>query len=617
MAEKKLFKHSVTRVITPIALSLFLVACETGPKHTEYESITNIQALGEQNSSYYLTKAETATGNAQINLLLHALHASVREENIELGERIIRRLAQTEMNAQQQALSQLDHAELLLLKQQPADAMRQLYFDPTWVLDTQLWKRYYQLRAKVKFSLHETQEALTELLALYNYLDDNEKREHSNTIWSHLQATSFNELQSINVTDFELQGWLQLATDSKLYANNTTILKRHYLAFFDQNSNHQAVLYTPTEIQEILDLEVLSITNTALLLPTTGKFAKQANLIRDGFVFAMLNDQQRDPDFTYSLINTDNKSADELMLQLHQKTADFIVGPLVKSQIEAMQEVQAHQVSPIPMLALNFPEKLMENSLNCYITLSPEQEAKQAATHLYQQGHRFPLFIAPKNNYGQRMEQAFEQQWQMLSTTKSDSTFYTKQSQLQNVINTIFDIKESKTRIAKLGRLLDIDLESEPRSRRDVDAVYIVASDSNLNLIKPFINVVINPETTPPKLYASSISNSGVKKPSLDLSGVSYSDIPMLIEPTPDLQTKLNDTWSDATYTQQRLYALGMDAYNLLRELPNMMLDDQAQLQGQTGLLTVNDQCIIERQLSWSEYGLEANSRENNELDKE
>ncbi len=39
---------------------------------------------------------------------------------------------------------------------------------------------------------------------------------------------------------------------------------------------------------------------------------------------------------------------------------------------------------------------------------------------------------------------------------------------------------------------LGMGLESQPRSRRDIDAVYIVANSSELTLIKPFIEVAIN-----------------------------------------------------------------------------------------------------------------------------
>ncbi len=148
--------------------------------------------------------------------------------------------------------------------------------------------------------------------------------------------------------------------------------------------------------------------------------------------------------------------------------------------------------------------------------------------------------------------------------------------------------------------LLDIPLESQPRSRRDIDAVYIVAKSSELTLIKPFIEVAINPDTIPPKLFSNSRSNSSSKQYE-DLTGVTYSDIPLLIQPDAALEAEMAQLWPRNSNAEKRLQALGMDAYQLMEQLPQMKVVEGYSIEGKTGVLTIDEQCVVQREISWAE----------------
>lgn len=78
--------------------------------------------------------------------------------------------------------------------------------------------------------------------------------------------------------------------------------------------------------------------NTALLLPLSGKFAKQAQLIRDGFMLELMNDKERDENATLTVIDTNAITIPQLEQQLIEKNIDFIVGPLIKDNIEKLQK---------------------------------------------------------------------------------------------------------------------------------------------------------------------------------------------------------------------------------------------------------------------------------------
>lgn len=77
----------------------------------------------------------------------------------------------------------------------------------------------------------------------------------------------------------------------------------------------------------------------------------------------------------------------------------------------------------------------------------------------------------------------------------------------------------------------------------------------------------------------------------------------MIIEIDPALQAKLDTFWPEQSNGQLRLQALGMDAYHLITQLPQMKVSPQYEVKGKTGLLSLNEQCVVERAISWSEHG--------------
>ncbi|PUZ79378.1 penicillin-binding protein activator, partial [Vibrio vulnificus] len=88
-----------------------------------------------------------------------------------------------------------------------------------------------------------------------------------------------------------------------------------------------------------------------------------------------------------------------------------------------------------------------------------------------------------------------------------------------------------------------------------------------------------------------------------DLTGIVYSDIPMLLEVNPALDSQMEQLWPDQSNFQKRLQALGMDAYKLMAELPQMKVVPNHAVNGQTGVLTIDDQCVVHREISWKEHG--------------
>ncbi|CAK6712773.1 Penicillin-binding protein activator LpoA [Vibrio harveyi] len=594
---------SVPRLLTPVALAITLAACSSGPRQPDSVDITLEPTQSVQN---YMIQADSTEGSLQNDWLIMATKAAIQTNELDQAELLIKRLSRQQLSEVQQAEWQLARATLQQKQGKYSQLLQGLNFKPWWKLPSEQWKDYYELRADAYQSLNQPFEANRQLVAEGQYASSAEQREISSRIWMNFGSYSENELTALQTEPSEdvLDGWLQLAIYAKTLSSNIPQLKNTLEHWLSENPSHPAAVYTPAEIQNILSLEIVKPNNTALLLPLTGKFAPQAQLIRDGFIFAMMNDQARDPSATLTVIDTHAYSADQIKQRLINENIDFVVGPLQKENVEKLQATLDGSETgvKIPTLALNIPEEVQAGTDMCYLALSPEQEVAQAAKYLFSQGYQFPMILAPNGAYGQRVVEAFNEEWSKYSSNKVATSYFGDKRQLQKNINGVFGLQESQQRIAQMQSLMRISLESQPRSRRDVDAVYIVARSSELTLIKPFIEVAINPDAKPPKLFSNSRSNSGGATYE-DLSGVAYSDIPMLINPDPTIATQMNELWPDQSNMEKRLEALGMDAYKLLGELPQMKLLPGYSVDGQTGVLSINNNCVVQRELDWAERG--------------
>ncbi|NOH96823.1 penicillin-binding protein activator [Vibrio sp. 99-70-13A1] len=592
---------SVPRLLTPIALAITLAACSSSPQAPVSVDITLDPSQSTQN---YMMQADSSQGSLQNDWLIMALKAAIQSGSTDQATLLIKRLAKQQLSEIQQAEWQLSRAQLLFNNDQPEEAYKQLNFQAWWKLPSEQWKDYYSLRSDMLEVMSQYFAASRELVLLSDYIETADQELIANRIWQNLSAYSQYEITELETNKNEevLDGWLQLAIYMKTLNSNVPQLKNTLEHWLEENSNHPAALYTPIEISDILKLDISKPTSTALLLPLTGKFGKQAQLVRDGFIFAMMNDAEREQDATLTVLDTNTQSAESIKAKLIEDNVDFIVGPLIKGNITKLQQAQAGKVDAIPALALNIPNEIVDGTNMCYLALSPEQEVAQAAKHLFTQGYKYPLILAPKGRLGERVKEAFEQEWQKYSSNEVAMSSFADKRQLQRNINQVFGLQESQQRIAQMDALLNLQIETEPRSRRDIDSVYIVAKNSELTLIKPFIEVAINPDAKQPALFSNSRSNSGDKQYE-DLTGVIYSDIPLLIEEQSAVNNQLNELWPNNSNAKKRLQALGMDAYSLMEALPQMKVIDGYSISGETGVLTIDNQCIIQRQISWAEHG--------------
>ncbi|KHT62561.1 penicillin-binding protein [Photobacterium gaetbulicola] len=592
-------RKSVSRLLAPVALAVLLASCSTSNQPVV---VTDITAAATDSAANYLIKAESSEGAQSINWNILALKALIKEGQWSQAEQLADRLSRMNMDPLQMAEWQLARATLRYQQGQPKAALDSLNFQPWWTLADSQYLRYHMLRAELYRQTNQPLSAARSRTALDQYLNNDQKAANWQNLWQDLSNYNNNQLQSVTLASDEevLRGWLQLAVLKNTYSQRPAKLKSMVEEWLGSHPYHPANQYLPTDLDSIMSLEIAQLDNVALLLPLSGRFEQSGKAVRDGFINAMLDDTGREAETELTVFDTEAESMASIMAKLEQSGVEMVIGPLRKEKITEFQRANS---SNIALLALNEPDpsKLTQNNA-CYFSLSPEQEAEQAARHLFAKGHQYPMVLAPGNSFGSRVSNAFIEQWQQLTGNTPATRQFSSRKQIQQEIAAVFGLTESQSRIQQMQQVLGMELEAEPRSRRDTDAVYLIANVNELTLLKPFIEVSINPDASQPKLYASSRSYPDRTADTSEIRGIEFSDIPLLIDANHNFMNRYEELWPDSRNTDVRLHAFGMDAYKMVSELPQMRVVDNYTTQGNTGQLSLDDQCVIQRQLSWAIY---------------
>ena len=300
------------------------------------------------------------------------------------------------------------------------------------------------------------------------------------------------------------------------------------------------------------------------------------------------------------IYDTTTQPMSQLLAQVQQDGATIVVGPLLKDNVE--QVIKSN--TSLNVLALNQPEKIESRANICYFALSPEDEARDAAHHIHDQGKQTPLLLVPRGALGDRVVNAFANEWLKLGGGTVLQQRLGSTAELRGSVNS--GISLSGTPVSTLPSAQDSALGSPSdvpvSSTGGVDAAYILATPEQIAYVKPMI-ALRNGSQSGVTLYASSRSAQGTSGPDfrLEMEGLQYSEIPMLAGSNPALQQQaLAAVRND--YSLARLYAMGADAWSLANHFSQMRQVPGFELNGNTGDLTATQDCVINRKLSWLKY---------------
>ncbi len=302
---------------------------------------------------------------------------------------------------------------------------------------------------------------------------------------------------------------------------------------------------------------------------------------------------------TILVFNTGYKNINAVYQNALQKGANIIVGPLTKKNIVVL--VNSHTLS-VPTLALN----TLANVRNPYLFqfgLSPLDEATQAALRMWNDQHTHILMIIPQGSWGNEVAQAFQTQWESLGDKISAQLIYKVNANLNNEIRQLLNIDKSELRERHLKHVLYEKIRFIPRRREDFDAIFLVSNPSQVRQIIPLLRFYYAGDVP---IYAT----SAIYSPSViidhDLDGVIFDDMPWVLGPEQlplslqQTQERIRTLWPNSYNQNSRLYALGVDAYQILPKLRKMTLISQYHTNGATGVLYLLPNQQIYRQLLWA-----------------
>jgi len=458
-----------------------------------------------------------------------------------------------------------------------------------------------QLRAEAYNQQDDTLAALKELVSIAQLSTPAEQQQWHDQIWITLNKLSDQQLrdtiQSGRASYFE-QGWLELEQSLR---SATDIASQHQLlAEWKQLwESHPAAATPPTSVAQLIGAKRLQANRIGLLLPQSGKLAKPAQLISDGFMTAYFEAQQSgQPTPQIELIDsTLVTTAQQLQQVITDKQLDLVIGPLDKNYVRTLGSFQF----PVPVLALNYSGA--SNSSNLYqLGLSAEDEARAAAEKIWQDGHRRALIIAPEAIWGERSADAFADQFEALGGLVVGSVSFGNESDYSAPVSKLLTTDKSKERYLQVRKILGQKLEFEERRRKDVQAVFLAARPLDARQIKPTLAFHYAGDVP---VYATSQIYSGLANPAgdIDLNQVQFVDIPWVLEPPSRFKLQLSQTRQDTSQRSGRLYALGIDAYNVYPYLQQMQASPQARIKGETGVLHIEQgNGRISRDMPWAVF---------------
>ncbi len=401
-----------------------------------------------------------------------------------------------------------------------------------------------------------------------------------------------------------LSGWMELVETLRGARDDPERLEAALAAWHARYPGHPATAEFIDRMRGAVLEAVVQPGRIAVLLPLTGTLAEAGVALRDGLLAAYYQAPDR---ARVDLRFYDTGAGSTQVWGIYQRAvadgAELVLGPLTK---EAVAELARAGSLATPVLALNTVGDVGQPPAQLYqFGLTPEDEARAAADRAWQDGHRRALALYPEGAWGERVHQAFVTRWRELGGTVLDGQAYgSDQRVYSNMIRALLNIDASEQRRQTLTRLLGRQPEFEPRRRQDADFVFMIAYPQQGRLLRPLLRFH---RASRLPVYATSQIFSGVVSPDFDrdLDGVRFCDMPWTLQtehPAADLRTALDQLWPDRARQYSRLYAMGIDAYQLTPYLQGLGAGTFARHPGVTGDLYLDPQRQVHRDLRWAQF---------------
>ena len=606
------------RLIILFSLSIMLFGC--GPATTRPSSDQTL--LEQEQEAYELTETGNFSAaaekylqlskvnrNKEVYFKLKAAEAYVDGGNIEHGQHILDSIDEKKLSDQDKTLKTVIHAWIALYENNPEQAITILADKSTIDLPANTKIKFHEVRALAFEQTLKFQDVINERVLLANFIESADKAsENYNLLWSAALELDVDTLNNYRESAPEnVKSWIELAIIKKTIKGNINIeaaintWSQNYPGHPAQNKIIPAIIANSQQI-------FLIPQKIALLLPRDPALRNASNAIQEGFLAAWYEQETERP--ILKIYNASEQNILETYKLAVDDGAEFIVGPLEK---EAVATLIKNNAITVKTMVLNQydnnssigPDANYSNPLVIQFALSPEDEARHVAERVWFEGLANVLIITPSTSWGERIYNAFQSAWDQLGGRNlehirlgADSQEYsTAIEQLLNIDNSL---QRSKTLKSKLNR----KLYYEPRRRQDADFIFIAANPVIGRQLMPHLRYYRAEDL---KVFSISNIYTGYANAQADsdMNNLIFPDMPWIVDPSrkySSLQTKLNTYRNLENSNYKRLYAFGIDAYNLIAQLGKLASDPGLSYEGETGTIKLDPSGKIRRNLTWVKF---------------
>jgi uncharacterized protein len=602
-----------TRILIIFLLSLSLIAgCGPSRPSNEQahadpeENARSLMQFGDYPAAAveYLNLASKDKNNAAV-YRLKAAAAYVEAGQFAEANKILSETKVPENDSIQNLRMRILSARLQLEFGQPGSALSLLHGISDLEIPQSLRTTYYDMLARAYLANGNYLKAATERLRLSNYLQNpTEIEQNYRSLWNIFEAIPDADLDELRIVAPEaLTSWFELASIYQTYRYQPDRLKNTIDSWIQRYPGHPAYSVIAQQLISRSSDFVQQPAKIGLLLPLSGKYQKSSTAIRDGFLAAWYLDKQKKSEVI--IYNANSLDIVETYQQAVTDGVDYVVGPLEK---EAVNQLADYGELPVQVLALNRQDLVSEQAVNNKLIqfgLSPEDEAIQIAETAMADGHKLALVITPNIPWGDRIATAFKKRWiELGGGILEHTTFESNAKDFGTPVKKLLNIDGSEFRGKELRNRLNIKINNVTRRREDADFIFSAAVPGDARQLFPQFRFH---RASDLPVYSTSHIFTGIvdSAKDTDLNGVTFIDMPWILDTSRQLsiiQDALNRNWTQDRSQYRRLYALGIDAYNLIPEMGRLSAEKNSFMNGETGDLSIGSNNIVKRQLRRAQF---------------
>lgn len=595
---------TVSRLLmTAFVSSILLSGCVTFGDPMNYPKKPSTPSLNEGRNSSNLRsalkvyEAELAAETNPIKrqgLLLKNVDTLIQLGRIAQAKPLFQQINQSQLSSRDQVVYLISKADILNYDGRPKDAVPFLPVDKAHFSPT-LRKRLLITQVRVLHAAGYSEFATTARIKLQRYLSTSyQSGRNADQIFADLSAMQPSELRNLKAkeSDKDIQSWVDFMLDVAPQTSSRDALDSATMAWLSKHPDNTVPqkLINQLQFQSEQSSNIIEFngvggfsmpSQVGLLLPLESAYNKAAKGIKQGFTSASAAYTGSDKPRVSVVAISDN--VQQQALDMQSQGFDMIVGPLQKDNVALLNSTAGLN---IPVLALNRMTSHDNTARTGFYQfgLIPEDESIQAAQYAINSGLRTASVIAPSNTLGNRLADAFTQEFQALGGNVVHISRFTPKARdfgpavrealgitNSNVANARYIKQKYKRRSTNFKRYISPEL----------DVIMVIASPKQARGIVPQLSFY---DADHLKVLSNSMVFDGRNNPTLnkDLNRVQF--------------TRPSDASND------RFYALGHDAFSLISVLSKGNQYGEMGYDGMTGRLSLGRGGVIHRELPWAVF---------------